>query len=118
MSKYEKLTLTTRGNVAGLAVDLDEVAREGALRMLREVLEAEVEEFLGRKRHERSSTGSERDREAFRGYRNGYGQERRVTVGSGTLPIRAPVCGRPRLERGLPPKCFVATSGVRIGSKS
>jgi transposase-like protein len=58
--------------------------------MLREVLEVEVEEFLGRKRHERSSTGSARDREEFRGYRNGYGQERRVTVGSGTLPIRAP----------------------------
>ena len=50
MSKYEKLNQPTRGNVAGLAGDLDEVARQGALRMLREVLEAEVEEFLGRRR--------------------------------------------------------------------
>jgi len=94
MSKYEKLNPTTRENEArlqqGLAGDLDEVARQGALRMLREVLEVEVEEFLGRKRHERSSTGSARNSEEFRGYRNGYGQERRVTVGSGTLPIRAP----------------------------
>jgi putative transposase len=94
MSKYEKLNRTTRENGAGLqrglAGDLDEVARQGALRMLREVLEAEVDEFLGRKRHERSSTGSARDNEEFRGYRNGYGEERRVTVGSGTLPIRAP----------------------------
>ena len=65
MSKYEKLNLTTRENEArlnrGLPGDLDEVARQGALRMLREVLEVEVEEFLGRKRHERSSTGSARD---------------------------------------------------------
>ena len=94
MSKYEKLNSTTRENEArlnrGLPGDLDEVARLGALRMLREVLEVEVEEFLGRKRHERSSTGSGRDSKEFRGYRNGYGQERRVTVGSGSLPIRAP----------------------------
>jgi transposase-like protein len=54
--------------------------------MLQEVLEGEVEEFLGRKRYERSNGGGEQ----FRGYRNGFGQERRVTVGSGTLPIRAP----------------------------
>ena len=87
MSKYEKLNQPTRGNATELVGDLDEVARQGALRMLREVLEAEVEAFLGRRRHERSSTG---DGEAFRGYRNGYGKERHVTVGSGTLPICAP----------------------------
>ncbi len=66
--------------------DLDEVARREALQLLREVLEAEVEEFLGRKWYERSSGEGER----FRGYRNGFGKERQVTVGSGTLPIRAP----------------------------
>jgi transposase-like protein len=54
--------------------------------MLREVLEAEVEEFLGRKRYERSNGEAER----FLGYRNGYRKERQVTVGSGTLSIRAP----------------------------
>ena len=37
MSKYEKLNQPTRGNAASLAGDLDEVARQGALRMLREV---------------------------------------------------------------------------------
>ncbi len=84
--------------------------------MLREALEVEVEEFLGRKRHERISTGSARDSEEFRGYWNGYGQERRVTVGSWTLPIRALGCGR-QLS-GLHPKCSVPASGVWIGSKS
>ncbi|MDI6809899.1 MAG: IS256 family transposase [Candidatus Eisenbacteria bacterium] len=94
MSKNQKLSGLTSENdqslKQGLAGDLDEVARQGALRMLREVLEAEVEEFLGRKRHERVSTGSARDNEKFCGHRNGYGKERRVTVGSGTLSIRAP----------------------------
>jgi transposase-like protein len=58
--------------------------------MLKEVLEAEVAEFLGRKRYERALAEPGAEGESFRGYRNGYGKERRVTVGSGTLPIRAP----------------------------
>lgn len=61
---------------------LDELALEGARRMLKAVLESEVEEFLGRRAYER---GSE-----FRGYRNGYGKSRKVAVGSGTVQIRAP----------------------------
>jgi len=58
MSKYEKLNPTTRENAVGLQRglpgDLDEVARQGALRMLREALAVEVVEFLGWKRQERS----------------------------------------------------------------
>lgn len=61
---------------------LDEIAREGARRMLMSVLDAEVEEFLGRKRYERQS-GSV-------GYRNGYGKQRKVAIGSGTMKLRAP----------------------------
>ena len=61
---------------------LDEVTLEGARRMLLSVLESEVEEFLGRRRYERQ--------EEFCGYRNGYGKQRRVAIGSGTLQIRAP----------------------------
>ena len=61
---------------------LDEIAREGARRMLMSVLDAEVEEFLGRKRYERQS-GSV-------GYRNGYGKNRKIAIGSGTVKLRAP----------------------------
>ena len=50
--------------------------------MLMSVLDAEVEEFLGRKRYERQS-GSV-------GYRNGYGKKRKVAIGSGTMKLRAP----------------------------
>jgi transposase-like protein len=94
MSRYQKFNSSTskkdQSLGAGLPPDLDEVARAGALAMLKEVLEAEVEEFLGRKRYERVSPDSGAAERGFRGYRNGYGKERRVTVGSGTLPIRAP----------------------------
>lgn len=62
--------------------DLDAIAREGALRMLVSALEAEVTEFLGRQRYER--------KEVLSGYRNGYGKERWVTLGTGTVSVRAP----------------------------
>ena len=86
MSKYQKLTDSTskieENLAAGLAGDLDAIALEGALRMLISTLDAEVTEFLGRQRYER--------RELSAGYRNGYGKQRRVTLGSGTVSIRAP----------------------------
>ncbi|NLI14764.1 MAG: IS256 family transposase [candidate division Zixibacteria bacterium] len=61
---------------------LDEIAREGALKMLKDALEAEVEDFLGRGRYQRS--------EDYSGYRNGFGKKRKVVVGSGTLELQAP----------------------------
>jgi len=73
---------TGHGASEKFADSLDELAREGACRMLASALEAEVEAFLGRQRYERT--------EEFHGYRNGYGQQRRVTVGSGTMTIQAP----------------------------
>jgi len=86
MTKYPKLTGVTstieEHQTTGLAVDLDTIAREGAQRMLVSVLEAEVTEFLGRQRYERAKTGP--------GYRNGYGKGRQVTLGSGTVRVRAP----------------------------
>ena len=86
MSKYQKLNDLARENGAMGATafggDLDGIAREGARRLLVSALEAEVTEFLGRLRYERQAVLS--------GYRNGYGKERRVTLGAGTVPVRAP----------------------------
>jgi transposase-like protein len=86
MSKYRKLMDSTRENLSmettDLAGDLDAIAREGARRMPVSVLEAEVTEFLGRERYER--------KELSPGYRNGYGKQRQVTLGSGTVSVRAP----------------------------
>ena len=65
-------------------VGLDGLAREGARRMIAAALEAEVDEYV-------ASFNEELDENGRRlVVRNGRAKERRVTVGSGTLPIRAP----------------------------
>jgi transposase-like protein len=76
-------TNSSSSDVAELIRDrLEELACEGAQRMLAEMLEAEVNEFLQRVRYER---GRE-----FRGYRNGHAPERTIGVGLGALKVRMP----------------------------
>lgn len=64
--------------------DLDGLALEGARRMIAAALEIEVEDYLDRHRGEGSKDGRAPV------VRNGYGQLRQVTTGTGTLKIRAP----------------------------
>ena len=65
-------------------VSLDELAREGARRMIAAALEAEVDEYVG-------VFVDEVDADEHRlVVRNGRARERKLTVGSGTVPIRAP----------------------------
>jgi len=52
---------------------------------LQDLLEEEVTELLGRRRSERSKPVDE-----HRGYRNGYGKPRHLTLSSGTVTIRRP----------------------------
>lgn len=67
-----------------VAVTLDDLAREGARRMIAAALEVEVEEYV-------SSFTGEVDEDGRRlVVRNGHARERRVTVGSGTIAVRAP----------------------------
>src|SRR5438105_8159868 len=58
------------------------VVREGARKMLRDMLEAEVDDFLGRRRYQR--TGE------YRGYRNGHLPERTIGVGMGAVEVSLP----------------------------
>ena len=62
--------------------ELEGVAREGARRLLMAVMEEEVQEFLGRKRYERG--------EKNRGYRNGYGKQRTIAMGMGSINVHLP----------------------------
>ncbi len=62
---------------------LDEIAREGARRMLKQALEAEVADYLTR-HQERDERGR------AQGVRTGRARPRRVTLGSGTIEVRAP----------------------------
>ncbi len=73
-------------------VTLDDLAREGALGMIAAALEAEVDEYV-------ASFVDERDEDGKRlVVRNGKAKERKLTVGSGTLPLRAPRVNDQRVE--------------------
>jgi transposase-like protein len=64
---------------------LEAFAREGVRRLLQRVLDEEVDELLGRARYERRSA-----LDAPRGYRNGYGKPRRLSLSNGTIMLRRP----------------------------
>ena len=67
-----------------VAVTLDDLAREGARRMIAAALEAEVGEYV-------ASLVEHVDEDGKRlVVRNGRARERKLTVGSGTVAIRAP----------------------------
>ncbi|MGO9974935.1 MAG: IS256 family transposase, partial [Solirubrobacteraceae bacterium] len=71
---------------------LDDLAREGALRMIAAALEAEVDQYV-------ASFAEERDEDGKRlVVRNGKANERKLTVGSGTLAIRAPRVNDKRID--------------------
>jgi transposase-like protein len=75
-----------------IRVTLDELAREGARRMIAAALRAEADEYVAR-------SGEELDEDGHRlVVRNGRARERRVTVGSGTLPVRAPRVNDKRID--------------------
>ncbi len=76
-------TETARDEGDGRSV-LDEIAREGARRMLVAALEAEVAAYLEAHRDERDDAGHALV------VRNGKGRTRKVTVGAGTIPVSAP----------------------------
>ena len=77
-------TLPAGENNEEIRVALDELAREGARRMIAAALRAEADEYVER-------FSEELDEEGRRlVVRNGRARERHVTVGSGTLPVRAP----------------------------
>jgi putative transposase len=75
-----------------LMLDLDEIARQGARRMLAEALEAEVQNYLEAARGERDERGHALV------VRNGYAKEREVLLGAGAVEVRAPRVNDRRVE--------------------
>ena len=67
-----------------LRITLDDVLQRGALKMLHETLEAEVEEYIRRHREARDHRGHAQV------VRNGKAPARTLVTGSGTLEVRAP----------------------------
>lgn len=71
---------------------LDELAREGAREMLVKALEAEVASYLERHAEERDAEGHALV------VRNGRARARQVTIGAGTIELRAPRVNDRRLD--------------------
>jgi putative transposase len=67
-----------------LMLDLDEITRQGARKMLAQALEAEVEDYLQAARSERDERGHALV------VRNGYAKEREILLGTGAVEVRAP----------------------------
>lgn len=75
-----------------IALALDELAREGARRMIAAALRAEADEYVER-------FSDEMDHDGHRlVVRNGRARARKVTVGSGTIPVRAPRVNDKRVD--------------------
>ena len=75
-----------------MRVTLDALAREGARRMIAAALRAEADEYIER-------FSDERDEDGHRlVVRNGRAQERKVTIGSGTIPLRTPRVNDKRVD--------------------
>ena len=72
---------------------LDEIAREGARRILIEALKAEVDDYIERHRSKRDEQGHALV------VRNGHGQTRKVTLGAGTVEVNAPRVNDRRLDQ-------------------
>jgi putative transposase len=75
-----------------IAVTLDELAREGARRMIAAALKAEADDYVERFADERGEDGKRLV------VRNGRARERRVTVGSGTVAVQAPRINDKRID--------------------
>ena len=75
-----------------ITLALDELAREGARRMIAAALRAEADEYVER-------FGDEVDEHGHRlVVRNGRAKERKVTIGSGTIPVSAPRVNDKRVD--------------------
>jgi len=77
-----------------LRTTLDELLRQGALKMLQQALEAEVEEYVSRHRTARDAEGRAQV------VRNGKASSRQLVTGTGTLEVRAPRVNDRRVNAG------------------
>jgi transposase-like protein len=77
-------TNAIQGQIPQVVRSLDELAREGARRMIAAALELEVEQYIGRLRHLRDDNGHALV------VRNGKAKPRTVSLGAGPVELQAP----------------------------
>ena len=98
----ELITNESEGTAPEVTQSLDELAREGARRMIAKALKLEVDEHIEKLSHLRNERGHALV------VRNGKGRERTLTMGAGAVKIQAPRVNDRRAEhrfssRILPP---------------
>jgi len=79
-----KITTDHADGTNEISQSLDDLAREGARRMIAAALELEVEEYLERLRHLRDENGH------AIAVRNGKSKERTIQMGAGSIKLRTP----------------------------
>ena len=80
----ELLSESTENENTLASLSLDELARFGAQRLLKEALELEVAEYIDRFKEQRDKDGRRQV------VRNGKAKERKITTGAGTIGVKAP----------------------------
>lgn len=75
-----------------LLLNLDEIARQGARKMLAQALEAEVDAYL------RAAEGERDEQGRALVVKNGYARSREIVCGAGTIEVRAPRINDKRVE--------------------
>src|ERR1039458_4052018 len=80
-----KQTTTDRESSNIIWNNLEEMVRLRVRDFIQTLLEAEVEDLLGRHKSERRQIA-----DSSKAYRNGYGKERKLTLGCGTIRVRRP----------------------------
>ncbi len=93
MQRIHQVEGDREGEREELLLDLNEIARHGARRMLAEALEAEVQDYLEAARGERDEQGRALV------VRNGYAREREVLLGAGAVEVRTPRVNDKRMEQ-------------------
>ena len=106
-AEMELITNDAEGTDPEIMQSLDELAREGARRMIVVALELEVDEYVSKLRQLRDEDGHALV------VRNGHAQERTVTLGAGPVKVSAPRVNDRRdkqrfSSRILPPFTLVA----------
>lgn len=84
MKRYQKQQTEAIEKASVVPMSLDTLVLEGARRLIQQALEEELTNVLGREHYEHHGAAESKH------YRNGYGRERKVTIASGTLPLRVP----------------------------
>ena len=84
MKKYNKQPIVATQIKENIHPSLDHLVLEGARRLIHQALQEEIQAALGREYYEHHDPGAEKH------YRNGYGRQRKLVVGSGSIPVRVP----------------------------